>query len=255
MACAICCQPLDGGGSPAVPLRCLHEFHEECLEECRKARGLDSIKAVKCPTCKLTDSDMAEKEPAAQFLGAGDASSQSVPEVIRSQSSQDDHGAAPTQAAWPTQVPLFHGSSSLVAAGVLPVTVAVPVAPGDASDMDPQAKRFKWEDTQGVPVERKVPGSRSLQQVGPRDLEAPAAPVQSQPTASQCTQDSQFTQNEPSECSSPGVSDDDFKYSFKDATRRSSDRPATDPTKRNGRSRRGRDADAANSTRQKKSER
>ena len=29
MACAICCQPLDGGGSPAVPLRCLHEFHEE----------------------------------------------------------------------------------------------------------------------------------------------------------------------------------------------------------------------------------
>ena len=194
------------------------------MEECRKARGLDSIKAVKCPTCKLTDSDMAEKEPAAQFLGAGDASSQSVPEVIRSQSSQDDHGAAPTQAAWPTQVPLFHGSSSLVAAGVLPVTVAVPVAPGDASDMDPQAKRFKWEDTQGVPVERKVPGSRSLQQVGPRDLEAPAAPVQSQPTASQCTQDSQFTQNWPRECSSPGVSDDDFKFSFKDATRRSSDR-------------------------------
>ena len=224
MACAICCQPLDGGGSPAVPLRCLHEFHEVCLEECRKARGLDSIKAMKCPTCKLTDSDMAEKEPAAQFLGAGDASTQSVPEVIRSQSSQDDHGAAPTQAAWPTQVPLFHGSSSLVAAGVLPVTVAVPVAPGVASDMDHQAKRFKWEDTQGVTVERKVPGSRSLQQVGPRDLEAPAAPVQSQPTASQFTQDSQFTQNGPRECSSPGVSDDDFKYSFKDATRRSSDR-------------------------------
>jgi len=121
-----------------------------------------------------------------------------------------------------------------------------------ANSIAPSPANKQHQPSSGAP---KVPGSRSPQQVGPRDLEAPATPVKSQPTASQCTQDSQFTQNEPSECSSPGVSDDDFKYSFKDATRRSSDRPATDPTKRNGRSRRGRDADAANSTRQKKSER
>ena len=121
-----------------------------------------------------------------------------------------------------------------------------------ANSIAPSPANKQHQPSSGAP---KVPGSRSPQQVGPRDLEAPATPVKSQPTASQCTQDSQFTQNEPSECSSPGVSDDEFNYSFKDAKRRSSDRPATDPTKRNGRSRRGRDADAANSTRQKKSER
>ena len=121
-----------------------------------------------------------------------------------------------------------------------------------ANSIAPSPANKQHQPSSGAP---KVPGSRSPQQVGPRDLEAPATPVKSQPTASQCTQDSQFTQNEPSECSSPGVSDDDFKYSFKDATRRRSDRPATDPKKRNGRPRRGRDADAPNSTRQKKSER
>jgi hypothetical protein len=219
MACTICLQPLDGGESPAVPLRCLHTFHEVCLEECRKAHGLDSIKAMKCPTCKLTNSDMAEKQAAAQFLVAGDASSQSVPDISRSQSSQGDHGAAPTQAAAPTQVALFHGSSSQVASGNSPVTVAVSVAPSVASGMDFQAKRFKWDDTQGVAVERKVPGSRSPQRVEPGDLEAPATPAKSQPWASQCTQDSQREGDE-----SPGVSDDDFKFSYKDATRRSSHR-------------------------------
>ena len=224
MACAICFQPLDGGGSPAVPLRCLHEFHVECLEQCRKARNLDSIMAIKCPICKLRDSDMAEKEAAAQFLGAGEGSSQSVPEILRSKNSQDDHGTAPTQAAWPPQDPKFHGSSSLVAAGNSPVTVAVPVAPSVGSIMDPQAKRFRWEDAQGVLVERKVPTRRSPQQDGPRDLEAPATPMQSQLTASQFTEDSQFTQYEPRESLSPGVSDDEFKYSFKDATRRSANR-------------------------------
>jgi hypothetical protein len=121
-----------------------------------------------------------------------------------------------------------------------------------ANSIAPSPANKQHQPGSGAP---KVPGSRSPQQVGPRDLEAPATPVKSQPTASQCTQDSQFTQNEPSECSSPGLSDDDFKYSFKDATRRRSDRPATDPKKRNGRPRRGRDADAPNSTRQKKSER
>ena len=65
-----------------------------------------------------------------------------------------------------------------------------------------------------------VPGNRSPQQVDPRDLDAPATPVKSQ-----FTQDPQFIQNKPSECSSQGVSDADFKYSFKAATRRSSHRP------------------------------
>ena len=231
MSCNICWRPLDSGGSPAVPLRCHHEFHLECLDAYRNASKLDSIKAIKCPICKMTDSDMAEKEAAAQSLGAGEGSSQSVPEeILRSQNSQDDHGVAPTQAAWLPQAPKFHESSSGVAAGNSPVTVAIPVAPSVRSDMEPQEKRFKafkWEDTQGVAVERKVPTSwtsRSPQQDGPRDVEAPATPMKSQLTASQCTLDSQFTQYEPPESLSPGVSDDEFKFSFKDATRRSADR-------------------------------
>ena len=77
MTCAMCLEPFAGDGSPAVLLTCSHTFHEVCLDEYRKARGLDSNKAMKCPTCKFAHAwhwrDMAEKEAAAQFLVAGDA--------------------------------------------------------------------------------------------------------------------------------------------------------------------------------------
>ena len=63
MECDLCYLSLVGGGMPAVPLRCGHTFHKVCLEECRKARVIDSVQVVKCPTCGLTDSDMAEKKP------------------------------------------------------------------------------------------------------------------------------------------------------------------------------------------------
>ena len=78
--------------------------------------------------------------------------------------------------------------------------------------MHPQAKQFKWEDTQGVAVEPKVPGNRTPERVGARDHEAPATPVKSQPLDS------------PREGSSPGVSDDEFNFSYKDATKRTTDR-------------------------------
>ena len=148
MDCAICFQPLDSGKSPAVPLRCLHKFHELCLEASCKARGLHSIQAMKCPTCKLTDSEVAEKQAKTQFLGAGDASTRSVPEIWSSQSSQDDHGAAQNQAAAPTQDALFHGSSSKDASRNSPVTVEVPVAPGGC-----QVWTLKRSDSSG-----KTPG-------------------------------------------------------------------------------------------------
>ena len=180
---------------PVLHLRCGHTFHEVCLEECRKARVIDSVQAVKCPTCGLTDSDMAEKKPAAQFLGAGEASSPSVPEILKSQKSRSDNGTPTTQAAWQTQVHPLHGSKSLVAARNSPVTVAVPVPSSVASDRDPQGKRCKWADTQDVPVERKGPGIWSPEKVGPRDLEAPKTPVRSQPMILPFTPDSQLSQN------------------------------------------------------------
>ena len=90
------------------------------MKEWHKARDGESIKAMKCPTCRVTDSDIAEKEGAARLLGAGDGSSQSVAENFKSQSSQDDHGAEPTQAA----------------SGNSPATVAVLETPIVASDKD-----------------------------------------------------------------------------------------------------------------------
>ena len=122
MACAICLQSFAGDRSHAVLLTCRHSFHKVCLEKHRQERGLDSIKAMKCPTCMCPHGDMTEKEDGAQFLVAGDTSSQSVPEILRSQGSEDDRGAAPTQAASPTQVATFHGFSSQVASGNSPVT-------------------------------------------------------------------------------------------------------------------------------------
>ena len=216
MSCHICCQPLAGAESPAVPLKCRHTFHLHCLEMSRLAHGFDTISTMKCPTCKLTGSGMAEMQAAAQSLGAGDGSSQSVPEMMRSQSSQDDHGVAPNQAASPTQDALSHGSSSQVAPGDSPDMVAVPVAPGVPSDIDFPSKRFKWNNTQGIAVERKVPGSRCPQLVGPKHLETPATPEKSQHWGSQFTPNSQPP--------SPGLSEDDFHFSYNDATRRSSDR-------------------------------
>ena len=199
MACEVCGLPLDSGKSTTVPLRCFHTFHEICLEASCKTQEVHGIQTMRCPTCKMTDSEVAEKQAQTQNLGAGDAGTPSVPENWRSQSSQDDHGAAP-QAAAPTQV-------------------ADPVEPGVASDMDSERKRFKWKDSQGVEVERNVPGSRSPQRVSPKELEAPGTPAKSQPLASQLTEDSQREGDE-----SPGVSDNDFKFSFKDATRRRSHR-------------------------------
>ena len=87
MACAICLWRFADDGSPSVVLTCRHSFHEVCLEKYRQARGLDSIKAMKCPTCKFRHSDMAEKEDAAQFLVAGNTCSPSVPEILRRQGS------------------------------------------------------------------------------------------------------------------------------------------------------------------------
>ena len=184
MTCAICCQPLASDGPPTVPLPCLHTFHKECLHEWHKAHGLDDSKAMKCPTCKLTHSDMAEKKAAVKPHDAGVHHSQSVPENWKSQSSQDEYSTAP----------------------------------GVASELCPDAKRLKWNDTQDRPVERRVPGGWSPKRPDPKDNAAPATPVQSQ------TMDSQWTQDSPRGGDSPGVTNEDFKFSFKDATKRSSDR-------------------------------
>ena len=108
------------------------------------------------------------------------------------------------------------GLHEQVASGNSLVTVAVPVAPGVASDGKVElkgAKRYKWESSQGVAVGLKVPGSRSPQRADPKDLEPPATPgirnslrirKKSPPW------DSQLTQNSQREGLSPGLSVDDF---------------------------------------------